>query len=228
MLSIEFKKQHLLGSGAYGAVYAGTLNDRRIAIKRFLGSSTSTPWSQNALRELVAMCSIPDHPNVMRLEYAFSISSKAYLVFPRLRSTLYAHIKGNKPTKDEVLKWTSQLLRAVSHMHQHGFIHRDIKLENILLDDENNAYVADLGMARFAPLGCEHAPMTGNVCSLWTRPPELVVADEAQRTRYDERIDSWSVGCVMLALATGRYVFRSGSDGGTMSAVFGLLGTPRL
>jgi serine/threonine protein kinase len=225
MLTVDFKKQNLLGSGAYGAVYLGKFNSKDVAVKRFLGSSSSTPWNQNALRELVAMSSIPDHPHVMRLEYAFSISSKAYLVFPRLKQTLYSHIKVSRPKKEDVLKWTSQILRAVSHMHTHGFIHRDIKLENILLDGQDNAYIADLGMARFAPLGCEHAPMTGNVCSLWTRPPELVISRN-ERTSYDERIDSWSVGCVMLALATGRYVFRSGSDGGTMSAVFGLLGTP--
>jgi serine/threonine protein kinase len=224
MLTVDFKKQNLLGSGAYGAVYSGSFNLRHVAIKRFLGTSSTSPWSQNALREVVAMCSIPDHPHIMRLEYAFHIGVKAYLVFPRLKQSLYTFIKGKKPSKEDVLKCSSQLLRGVSHMHQHGFIHRDLKLENILLDENNDAYIADLGMARFSPAGCENAPLTGKVCSLWTRPPELVLYPE--KTVYDERIDSWSLGCVMLALASGKYVFRSGSDGSTLSSVFQLLGAP--
>jgi len=224
MLTVEFKKQNLLGSGAYGAVYSGLFNFKPVAIKRFLGTSTTSPWSQNVLRELVAMCSIPDHSNIMRLEYAFYVGSKAYLVFPRMKQSLYTFIKSKKPSKDDVLKWSSQILSGVSHMHQFGFIHRDLKLENILLDENNDAYIADLGMARFSPVGCENAPLTGNVCSLWTRPPELVVC--TQKTTYDERIDSLSVGCVMLAVASVKYVFRSGSDGSILSSVFQLLGAP--
>ena len=74
----------------------------------------------------------------------------------------------------DILLWTYQLIDAVNHMHLNGYAHRDIKLENILLDDNNNIVVCDLGMCR--QLSSSHIDnnLSSHVCTLWTKAPELL------------------------------------------------------
>lgn len=224
-LSVNFTRGGLLGAGTYGSVYSGLVAGRPVAVKRHVGAAAA--WPQAALRELVCMCGVENHPALMRLYFASSDArGRALLVFPRLGETLSARLARIAPSglpAADVLKWSSQLLSGVAHLHRCGFAHRDIKLENMLLDD-GNVILGDFGMARFMPSNQAHPPLTGNVCSLWTRPPELLLGGTPL---YDERADAWSAGCVMLALAAGKYVIR-GADGnnGPLPAIIALLGLP--
>jgi serine/threonine protein kinase len=71
-----------------------------------------------------------------------------------------------------VRAWLFQLLSALGHMHAHELWHRDVKLENILLDAAGGLRLADLGMTRIASLpalSSADANATALVCSLWTR-----------------------------------------------------------
>ena len=230
-MEVETRRSGTLGAGAYGSVHRGTWAGREVAVKRFLGSSASS-WTQTALREVGCMASVPAHPFLMRLDMAYlDDRGKVHLVFPRLRETLYSHIKhalrGSVPPGD-AWRWGAQLLQGVAHMHRHGYLHRDIKLENVLMDAGGNAVLGDFGMARFLPAAGSPAAMTGKVCSLWTRCPELCLPTNKQLAEYDERIDSWSVGCVLLSLAAGKYVIRGdeASGGCTLPCIFQLLGVP--
>jgi serine/threonine protein kinase len=218
MLHVQFRKSNLLGTGAYGGVYSAQLGSKKVAVKRYLSSSTS--FHADALRELVCMSCVPKHPHIMSLELAhIDERGRCCLVFPRLDGTLCARTKTFVPP-DLVVKWSSQLICAVAHLHRHGFVHRDIKLENILLKDDN-ILLADFGMARFMPPFFERPPdFTANVCSLYTRPPELFL----DAPTYDQRLDTWSVGCVMLALAAGKYVFRA-ENGSTMQSIRNIVGS---
>jgi len=210
---VDLTRSNLLGSGAYGTVYASKHGDINVAVKRHAGKSGG--WNQTVLRETFAMCSIPPHRNVAELLFARS-NGKVLLVMPLYSKSLYQHLKTLKnpvPSAD-IEKWSSQLVQAASHMHSHGFIHRDIKLENIFLDADNNAILGDLGMAR-----CVHdssSTLSPNVCSLWTRPPELL---ENKDFEYTEKLDAWSLGVVLLACAAGKYVLRCESGGTTLPAI---------
>lgn len=226
---IETRRSGLLGAGAYGSVRRGRVHGREVAVKSFLGA-TAGCWPQSATREVVSLASVAPHPGVMPLHFAYmDARGKPHVVMPLLRTSLSEHVRctlrGSVPAA-QVMSWTAQLLQAVAHVHASGFLHRDVKLENVLLDGAGNAVLADFGMARHRVLGSDLRPLTGNVCSLWTRCPELCVP----RTEhlYDDRIDAWSVGCVMLALAAGRYVIRSASaEHSTLPSMFQLLGLPR-
>jgi serine/threonine protein kinase len=221
--NVDFSRVNLLGCGAYGSVYKATIDSVPCAVKRYIG--TKDRWSQTAIREFVSMSTIPCHHNIMGIEFAHENETGVCLVFPRLNSSLYGYIKNELKGKvpcNLVLKWSEQILSAVSHIHEHGFIHRDVKMENVLLDIDNNAYIGDFGMARFVPRENLNPAMSREVCSLWTRPPELF---SEQIAIYDDRVDSWSVGCVMLAMAAGRYVFRSMStNSSVMPSVYAILG----
>ena len=226
-MEVDFKRKNLLGSGAYGSVYKCTFNGKACALKRYIGVRKNSYWSQTAIREIVCLSSMPLHKNIIRLIYAQMTPHGGYLVFPRFSSSLYTYIKHDlkcyvKP--DLVLKWSAQLLSAVSHMHKNGFMHRDIKLENVLIDENENVVLADVGMARYYKTGLQEpsVQLSKTVCSLWTRPPELFLGFP-----YDEKIDLWSLGCVMLAIAAGKYVFRNETRGDPiLPSIFAILGCP--
>jgi serine/threonine protein kinase len=218
MLAFNARKG-ALGTGAFGSVHAGKLGTRDVAVKRFL-ERTSYAWHQSAVREVVALACIPPHPFVVRLLRAFVDMRRVHIVMPRLKDTLYVHLKNFNASQSDCLRWSRQITQGLAHIHKHGFIHRDMKLENVLLDYNNNAVIADLGMARHKP--DVHTAMTGNVCSLWTRAPEL---NGCSNTSYGVKIDAWSLGIVLLSIAAGRYVFRTTPESTILEKVFGLLGT---
>jgi serine/threonine protein kinase len=208
-----------LGTGAFGSVHAGKLGDRDIAVKRFL-EKKSYAWHQAAVREVVALCCIPPHPFVVQMFRAYVESRRVHIVMPRLKDTLHIFMKNNNASQSDCLRWGRQITQGLAHIHTHGFIHRDMKLENVLLDYDNNAIICDLGMARHKPEQDTH--MTGNVCSLWTRAPELAGCENIS---YGVSIDAWSLGIILLSIAAGRYVFRTTPEKTILEKVFDLLGT---
>ena len=187
------------------------LGNKQIAVKRFL-EKASYAWHQNAVREVVALCCIPAHPCIVRLLRAYVENRRVHMVFPRLKDTLHVHLKNNNASAADCWKWSKQIIQGLAHMHLHGFMHRDLKLENIMLDYENNAVIVDLGMARRRSES--DTKMTGTVCSLWTRAPEVHDGLE-----YTEKMDSWSLGIVMLSIAAGKYIFRTTNEQTIMEGI---------
>jgi serine/threonine protein kinase len=91
-----------------------------------------------------------------------------------------------------------QLLKCLSHMHEIGVAHLDVKLENILLDHENgevNAFLGDLGLA--APFGPGPAEFTGMVGTPGYMAPELY-----EQATFSERVDMWALGVTLYRLWT--------------------------
>ena len=126
------------------------------------------------------------------------------------------------PPPAVVLTWTAHLLSGVAHLHAHGVLHRDIKLDNLLLDAHGRAVVGDLGQARIlvgasAPLS--HPPpscgataaaarqhdapaLTADAFAPCLRPPELLLLDSLVHwCSYGPEVDAWCLGMTLLALA---------------------------
>jgi len=218
---IQFKTKHVLGKGSYGTVYKCKLNDVDVAVKKF--SSKTTRWNKESLRELVALCSIKKHLNIINLlTWQLDASNFPLLAYDLCRETLREYMKKTNIEINVLLKWTSQILEAISHIHSEGYLHRDIKLENIFIDFENNIRIGDFGMSKFYKLQSIQQKMSENVCSLWIRPPELLFLKSFQ---YDEKLDAWSTGCVLLALAAGKYVLKSSKDIEISECIFKVLGS---
>ncbi|KAI9887184.1 MAG: hypothetical protein M1823_001011 [Watsoniomyces obsoletus] len=96
-----------------------------------------------------------------------------------------------------------QLLRGLSFLHQKGVMHRDLKLENILLMDDGALKIADFGLAHSYPVS--ERPMTPGVTTLWYRAPEVLWDGR----HYEPSIDIWSAGCIFAELFQGGALFNS-------------------
>ena len=134
-----------------------------------------------------------------------------------------------------------QLLLALQYMHEHKFIHRDIKSSNILLDSYFHLKLADFGLARSLepPLleqvesyssGTSSSIHTGNttqdltnkVITLWYRPPEILLGT----VHYGCAVDVWSAGCILAELITGKPLTTGKTELDQLTLVADLTGTP--
>ena len=218
-----------LGQGAYGSVHRGYvrgvanlghLEGIPVAIKSplpTLGKEPGVPQMQ--LREFVAMSCIEPHPRIMPIHAGIVEDGERgtglHFIMPCATGTAKDALK--RMDAERVLRWSAQLAEAVAHLHAQGWIHRDIKLENCMIFNDE-LVLGDLGLTRLSMQpstegsGTDFAELTSDVCTETTRAPEVCEAAESRGAptsrSYGISSDVWSVGACCLALAAQRYVFK--------------------
>ena len=137
-----------IGSGAYGAVYAGTWNKRTVAVKK-LHSISKRSDVKTFLRE-VSVLSKAKHPNIVQL-FGACLKSPHFCIVEELMDggSLHARLHETKRalSDDETLRVALDVARALEYLHSKSIVHRDLKSHNVLLN-ARGAKVADFGIAR--------------------------------------------------------------------------------
>lgn len=103
-------------------------------------------------------------------------------------------------------------------MHKHGFFHRDMKPENVLVT-KDVLKLADFGLARETR---SRPPYTEYVSTRWYRAPEVLL----HSTSYNSPIDMWACGAIMAELYTLRPLFPGSSETDEIFKICAVLGTP--
>ncbi len=139
----------------------------------------------------------------------------------------------DKLPPDVIQYFIHQILLGLRDCHEQGVLHRDIKPSNILIDESGCVKLADFGLARRIIPNLKY---TGQVVTLWYRAPEVLLmldSDALSRpisTRntmnYDDKVDIWSVGCILAELILGKVLFQAGVEMELMSKIFSLCGKP--
>lgn len=216
----RFTHQHRLGAGNCSETFRmyDQVRGRWVFLKQLHVESRT--WE----REICALKSLK-HPNIVTLlEDPFILDDKIHLICECMDADLRTYIRSFRPDSisSRLLKCgLLDILHAVSHLHLLGWIHRDLKPQNILVDFQNRCLkVADFGLSRMhQPF--RRQPLTQEVVTLWYRAPELMLGGS-----YDKSIDIWSVGCVFGEMATGQPLFCGDSEIGQLFQIFQKVGTP--
>ncbi|XP_029942737.1 hormonally up-regulated neu tumor-associated kinase-like [Salarias fasciatus] len=102
----------------------------------------------------------------------------------------------------EVRRYTRQILSAVEHLHKHGIVHRDLKIENFLLDEHNNIKIVDFGLSNTLKAESLSLELLSTQCG----SPAYAAPELLAHRKYGPKVDVWSV-VSMFAMLTGTLPF---------------------
>ncbi len=226
-LGNQFIAVERLGKGTYGTVYKVKIktSDKYYAIKKIKNEMDDEGIPSTALRE-IAILKKMKHPNVVNVEgIAFNNNNNIELCLEYCRYDLKKLIEHKKKdtsfyTEKFVKNMMYQLLKGVEHLHSHKILHRDLKPQNILVDD--NGWIlklADFGLSRVYSIPIR--PYTKEVLTLWYRAPEMSLGIG----NYAIGLDIWSIGCIFAELYIGKPLFTGDSEIDQLFKIMQVFGT---
>jgi cyclin-dependent kinase 2 len=149
---------------------------------------------------------------------------KLYLVFEFLDVDLKKHLDTHPHISNDrrVIKgYLYQMCAGIAYCHSHRVLHRDLKPQNLLVDQRTNALkLADFGLAR--AFGIPVRAYTHEVVTLWYRSPEILLGAR----HYSTPVDVWSIGCIFAEMINHAPLFPGDSEIDQLFRIFRILGTP--
>lgn len=214
-LQSQYRIIRLLGRGGMGAVYLArdlTL-DREVAVK-VIKTGTEGREIYDRFRREARTAAKLSHPNIVPLHAFGEVEGMPYFVMGYVRGESLASRlrRDGKLSDDEGRRVVAEIADALDHAHRQGVVHRDIKPDNVLIDDESGrAMLTDFGVAK-ALGSADTMTVAGSVVGT----PHYMSPEQASgRTDIDGRSDIYSLGVMAYTMFSGRLPF----DGNTVSEI---------
>ena len=180
-----------------------------VAIKQLLASSDQTNYPELIARaEREAQVRI-GHPNVVDPIDSGSENGEFYIIFPYVEGddlATYLGRQGKKLTPDEATRIVRDIAEGLSSVHAKGFVHRDMKPQNVLIDPNGRALIVDFGITRDTN-GVSIVQPGSLRGTLGYMSPEQVGSPGTE----DHRTDLYSLGVVFYELLTGKFTVQDGT-----------------
>jgi serine/threonine protein kinase/Flp pilus assembly protein TadD len=196
-----------VGKGAFGSVWLGkdpTL-DREVAVKVPRKGQLDAKESEQFFREARAAAQLK-HPNIVPVHEIGKDGETIYIVSDfvkgvSLKDRLAVNLMGMRESSELCIK----VAGALAHAHEKGVIHRDLKPANIMLDDHQEPYVMDFGLAK-RETGEITMTMDGQILGT----PAYMSPEQASGDSHssDGRTDVYSIGVILFKMLTGELPFR--------------------
>jgi serine/threonine protein kinase len=219
-----------LGRGGMGAVYlARQLSlDRPVALKVMSKRWATDPiFVARFTREAYAAAQL-SHPNIVHIHDIGEVEGTRFFSMEYVCGrTLSDHVRSQgKLDPETAVGYVLQAARGLKHAHDRGMIHRDVKPDNLLLDEQGLVKVADLGLVKTPTTERADDRLSSSVHGgLSTLPKDMTGARIALGTpaymspeqcrdaaAVDQRADIYSLGCTLYVLVTGRPPFQGTTD----------------
>src|SRR5829696_4783624 len=185
----------VVGRGGMGIVYrARQLDlDRDVAVKVIAPELIEDPDSRTRFLTEARAASAVEHPNVIPVHGAGIAEGRAYLVM--------RYVAGDD------LRTVVRRDGALAAIHQAGYVHRDVKPQNVMIDAGGHVYLSDFGLAK-------QAMATGGptASEQWVGTLEYVAPEQIRGERVDARTDVYALGGVLYFMLTARVPFERETD----------------
>lgn len=209
-----YKILNLIGRGGMGEVYRAihVELEREAAIKFLRSDQAGDPRLDERFKREARAIARLRHDHIVQL-YDFDVYERGYymvLEFVKgetLRERLQRlHNADARLPHTQVKLIIDQLTSALAHSHSRGVIHRDIKPANIMLDGDDNAILADFGIAHVLA-------ETGHTLTEAIGTPAYMAPEQIRKGPIDHRADLYSLGVVLYEMLTGRLPFTGDNVG---------------
>lgn len=206
----DFRVLRHVGKGASGRVYEveDKITNERMALKVIEKTTVfeSKDTYRHAMDERLVLQMIRHHPYILDLHYAFQNAKRLFLVTEFCPGgDLFEYMNRRvSPLDENTARFISaQVLLALSHLHDLGIVYRDLKLENILIDDDGHIRLADFGLTKVLRQHDGSLARTNTFCG--TR--EYVAPEMLRGDPYDTSLDFWTFGILLYEMMSGRTPF---------------------
>mmetsp|Transcript_18992 Transcript_18992/g.21462 ORF Transcript_18992/g.21462 Transcript_18992/m.21462 type:complete len:383 (-) Transcript_18992:1930-3078(-) len=196
----DFELLKLVGRGTFGKVIQVRYkkNEQIYAMKVL---RKDLIWKRNQVehtkteRRILEQC---DHPFIVSLRFAFQTEDKLYMVLDYFNGgELFYHLsKAKKFDENQTRFYVAQMVLALEYMHERNIIYRDLKPENVLLDEQGYIKITDFGLSK------ENIELP-NGAKTFCGTPEYLAPEIVLNKGHGKQVDWWALGCITFELLTG-------------------------
>ena len=210
LLDNRYEILERIGIGGMAVVYKGRDHrlNRLVAIKILKEELAQDAEFRRRFHDESQAVAMLSHPNIMAVYDVSHTAELDYIVMELLDGiTLkqYMQKKGGKLAWREALHFITQIMKALSHAHSRGIIHRDIKPHNVMVLRDGSLKVADFGIARLT--SAAQATLTQEALG----SVHYISPEQARGSHIDARSDIYSAGVVLYEMITGRLPYEGDS-----------------
>ena len=195
MISVgQYNLISIIGEGAYATVYK--VRDRRtggfFAMKLMV--LKGEPEQIKCIKQELLISSKLDHPNIISLKDVIFDKPNLYLFYDLCESgTLSDYVQSSNYDLFFAIKLFIQILYGLAYLHDNNVVHRDLKLDNILISSDNIVKIADFGLSKARN---DDQPLTTICGTILYMSPEILLGE-----KYDgKKADLWSIGIILYSL----------------------------
>src|SRR5262245_27437079 len=205
-----------LGAGGMGEVYRARDEqlDRDVAVKVLPASSFDDPTARARLVREARAAAALNHPNVCTVYEVGEADGQAYIAMELVEGRTLSALLGAGPLPSEqVVHYGRQLAEALTHAHERGVVHRDLKSNNVIVTDDRRVKVLDFGLAKravdsemTAAVTQIHASLTQAGTAVGTLP--YMSPEQLRGEQVGVSSDVWALGVVLYEMATRTRPFK--------------------
>ena len=213
----RYSVKNLLGRGGFADVFLAYDEklDRQIALKVPRRDKFRNESQLAAFIEEARTAARLQHPGIVAVFDVGTEGETPFIVLEYIRGRPLSHLLTHESlTPAAAARLTAEIAEALAHAHQQGFVHRDIKPQNILLDTDDRPHIADFGLAvRHRDSNSASDDIAGTTQYM---SPEQI---RGENHRLDGRTDVWALGVIFYRMLTGRLPFTGSSADETFQKI---------
>ena len=208
--SLQFYKYgRLIGQGAFGKVNLGLniLTGRIVAVKSFnKNNSELTGDNMKKIKYETDLMKKLNHPNITKILEMFEDEKYFLIIMEYINGgNLFSFVKKRRKLSEKTAKFLfRQIILGIKYIHEQNIVHRDIKLENLLIDLNNNVKICDFGIGR--KLENKKQLLHDQCGTLMYMAPEILLSSK-EKGYEGFPVDIWSAGISLYIMLSGTLPF---------------------